>query len=150
MHRTNFDHRIYLNFLLTSNALARVTHVLLASFAVAGLALAWIGALRSQGEASEASTAAALGGRIALGASLLQVPVGLWVLLALPEEQSQLIMSTGAVVVFGAAIVTALGLMHQLAMVGLGDVSRRRLSLATLLMTVVVILMTATLHLARR
>ncbi len=145
-----FDHQTYLRILLTSNALARVVHVLLASFAVTGLAMAWIGALQSPREPSEPSpAAAALGGRIALGASLLQVPVGVWVLLALPEGQSQRIMSTGAVLIFGAAIVAALGLMHQLAMVALGDVSRRRLSLATVLMTVVVILMTATLQVAR-
>jgi hypothetical protein len=129
--------------------LARVIHVLLASFAVTGLSLGWIGAARIQEESAQPNGVAKLGGQIALYASLLQVPVGVWVLLALPEAQAQRIMTTGAAFVFGIAVVAALGLMHQLAMVALGDVSRRRLTLATLLMALAVVLMTATLQLAR-
>jgi hypothetical protein len=144
------DRQTYFRFLLTSNALARVTHVLLASFAVAGLMVSWIGWRLTQTDSSNSASAIArLGGRLALAASLLQFPVGVWVLLALPEGQSQRIMTTGAAIVFGIGVVTALGLMHQLAMVALGDASRRRLSVATLMMVLVVVLMTATLQLAR-
>ena len=60
------DHHTYLQVLLTGNALARVVHVLLASFAVTGLALSWIGALRTQSELPEANGVAQLGGKIAL------------------------------------------------------------------------------------
>ena len=42
-----------------------------------------------------------------------------------------------------------LALMHQLAMLSIGDLSRRRLSTATLLIVVVVVLMTATLYSSR-
>jgi hypothetical protein len=144
------DRQMYFRFLLTSNALARVTHVLLASFAVAGLSLSWIGARQTNESTSNTSrSVAAIGGRLALAASLLQFPVGVWVLLALPEGQSHRIMSTGAILIFGTAIVAALGLLHQLAIVALGDATRRRLSLATLLMVLVVILMTATLQVSR-
>ena len=143
------DHHTYLQVLLTGNALARVVHALLASFAVTGLALSWVGALRTQSELPDANGVAQLGGKIALGASLLQLPVGVWVLLALPEAQSQRIMSTGTAILFGIAVVTALWLMHQLAMIALGDVSRRRLIMATLMMALVVVLMTATLQFSR-
>ena len=143
------DHHTYLQVLLTGNALARVVHVLLASFAVTGLALSRIGALQTKSELPEAIGVAQLGGKIALGASLLQLPVGVWVLFALPQAQSQRIMSSGTAILFGIAVVTALWLMHQLAMVALGDVSRRRLSVATLIMALVVVLMTATLQCSR-
>ena len=65
------------------------------------------------------------------------------------KVQSQRIMSSGTAILFGIAVVTALWLMHQLAMVALGDVSRRRLSVATLMMALVVVLMTATLQCSR-
>ena len=58
-------------------------------------------------------------------------------------------MSSGTAILFAIAVVTALWLMHQLAMVALGDVSRRRLSVATLMMALVVVLMTATLQCSR-
>lgn len=64
---------------------ALVTHVALASLAVAGgalLFLAWRGLRKQQGD--EVQTLTTLGGRWALFGSLAQFPVGLWLLITLP------------------------------------------------------------------
>jgi hypothetical protein len=84
---------------------------------------------------------------MSLGATLLQIPVGVWILTVLPEGRTQRILSSAPI--FWPAIFVALALMHQLAMLSIGDLSRRRLSTATLLIVVVVVLMTATLYSSR-
>lgn len=152
LHGQTLDRALYLKLLLDPETLSHVLHVWLASFAVAGLALAWIAERlgRRDGEA-DAAAAATLGGRISLAATMLQVPVGVWVILTLPEGQQQRTMGDDWVCtgMFGASVALALALMHQLAMLSLGDVTKVRIRCAALLMAAVVLLMTATLHLAR-
>ncbi|HEV3415668.1 MAG TPA: hypothetical protein VG056_02600, partial [Pirellulales bacterium] len=90
--------------------------------------------------------------RLALVATLLQIPVGLWVLFALPTAvQSQLLGEDWiATLLFGLSVIVALGLMHQLAMASLGAVSRQAVGRTALLLAAVVFLMVATLHRARQ
>ncbi|HEY2759703.1 MAG TPA: hypothetical protein VGI75_03150 [Pirellulales bacterium] len=146
------DHTAFLHQMLAPEAVARILHVWLASFATAGLALAWIGSLALQptqieNDPSPHSSVARTGGRWSLWATMLQIPVGVWILFALPDVQGERIM-VGNPIFFGG-IVVALGLMHQLAMLSLGDISRRRLSVATLMLIIAVILMTAALECSR-
>jgi hypothetical protein len=151
LHGKMLDRQLYLRLLFDAETLARVFHVWLASFAVAGLALAWTSLRRARQDDENRRAVATFGGRIALAATLLQVPVGVWVLITLPQSQQQRAMGGDVICssLFGLSVAVALWLMHQLAMLALGDATKKRVGLASLLMAVVVLLMTATLHLAR-
>jgi hypothetical protein len=141
------DRALYLQFLLQTETLARILHVWLSSLAVAGLSLCWIGARGAPAESAASRRVAVNGAWLSLGATLLQIPVGVWLLTALPEGRTQRILASAPI--FWPAIFVALALMHQLAMLSIGDLSRRRLSTATLLIIIVVLLMTATLYSSR-
>lgn len=141
------DRALYWHFLLQAETIARVLHVWLSSLAVAGLSLCWIGARGTPAESASSRRVAVNGAWVSLGATLLQIPVGVWLLTVLPEGRTQRILSSAPI--FWPAIFLALALMHQLAMLSIGDLSRRRLSTATLLIVVVVLLMTATLYSSR-
>ncbi len=145
------ERALFHQLLLDPETLARVAHVWLASFAVSGLALAWIGwrELRQRG-GSAIEFAIVAGGRLALGATLLQIPVGVWVLLTLPQTQQNRLMGGEAIctAIFGTSILAGLMLMHHLAILALGDISRRRLIMSTAMMGGVILLMTAALQCA--
>jgi hypothetical protein len=89
------------------------------------------------------------GGRIALAATLLQIPVGLWVLSALPQQSLLLGSDAVATLLFGGSVLGSLALLHQLAIWSLGDISRRRVWLSTALLCAVVLLMTGALNASR-
>jgi len=141
------DRQLYWHFLLQAETIARVLHVWLSSLAVAGLSLCWIGSRGGPADSTASGRVAVNGAWVSLGATLLQIPVGVWILTVLPEGRTQRILSSAPI--FWPAIFVALALMHQLAMLSIGDLSRRRLSTATLLIVVVVVLMTATLYSSR-
>jgi hypothetical protein len=152
LHGKTLDRQLYLRLLFDAETLARVLHVWLASIAVSGLALAGIAVrLNRQSNTDDFASVAKLGGRISLVATLLQVPGGVWVLTTLPESQQQSLMGDSLVctALFGASIAAALALMHQLSMLSLGDATKKRIGVTALLMVCVVLLMTATLHIAR-
>jgi hypothetical protein len=125
---------------------ALAVHVALASLAAAGILLLGL-ALRSlrQGEGASAEKFSRWGGRTALVASLLQLPVGLWTLTALPAAaQSQLIgESTAGTLVFVAAMAAALWLINELAQISLGENTRPRLIRAMAAFVATVLLMVA-------
>jgi hypothetical protein len=85
-------------------------------------------------------------------ATTAQILVGVWVLFELPPAMQNQVLGEDltATALFGASIVAALGLMHHLSVVALGDVSRRVVGRAALLIVLVVLLMVATLHRARQ
>src|SRR5262249_13067807 len=122
-------------------------HVWLSSLAVAGLTLCWIGVRNALPESPASRRVAVNGAWLSLGATLLQIPVGVWLLTVLPEGRTERILCSAPI--FWPAIFVALALMHQLAMLSIGDLSRRRLSTATMLLVIVVILMTAALYSSR-
>jgi hypothetical protein len=125
---------------------AMAVHVTLASVAVAaimllGLSLRW----RRTGDELDAYKVAIWGGRWALGASALQLPVGLWTLLALPAAAQARIMGNSAVgmLLFAGSLAAALWLIRELVGVALGDGTRPALVRCMTLMLVTVVLMTA-------
>jgi uncharacterized membrane protein len=83
--------------------------------------------------------------------TLLQIPVGVWVLMTLPQPQQDRLLGGDAICtsVLAASILLSLALMHQLSLLALGDGSRHRLLKATALMGGVILLMTAALQCAR-
>jgi hypothetical protein len=141
------DRQLYWYFLLQAETIARILHVWMSSLAVAGLSLCWIGARPSAADPAASRRVAVNGAWISLAATLLQIPIGVWLLTVLPEDRTQRILSSAPI--FWPAIFVALLLMHQLAMLSIGDLSRRRISTATLLLMIVVLLMTATLYSSR-
>lgn len=120
-------------------------HVVLASLAVAGimllgLAMRWL----RGGDKVGAAKIARWGAQWALVPSLLQLPVGLWTLTALPAAaQSQLMgESTAGILLFVAALAAALWLINDLVHLAMGDVTRPLLIRAMAAMLLTVVLMT--------
>jgi hypothetical protein len=152
------DAPLFRRMLVQGEVVSRVVHHWLASLAVAAVVAMWMAARsgqRSEAGGQPASDAAPItkqAARIALLATTAQVAIGIWVLLTLPVAMENLVLGEDwlATTMFGASIVTALGLMHHLSVIALGDVSRRKVSVTTLLMVLTVFLMAATLHRARQ
>jgi hypothetical protein len=97
---------------------------------------------------SIATTAA----RFALGATLLQLPVGMWVLFTVPDRPRDALLGAdvSATLLFVLSLVAALGLVHHLAASALGDASgpqvrRKAVRRIVALTLTVVLLMSAAL-----
>lgn len=126
---------------------ALAIHVMLASVAVAGvmllgLALRW---LRHDEPPAEIAKVAMWGSRWALGASLVQLPVGLWTLMALPAGTQASLMGTQVLgtMLFVAAMLTMFWLLRELTGVALGETTGPAMIRSMTAMLVVVSLMTA-------
>ncbi len=146
------DRAVFHQLLLDPETLSRVIHVWLASFAIGGMMLAWIGWHETRRKLQPSlEQAVASGGRLATVATLLQIPVGIWVLSTLPQEQQDRLLGDNSIctLLLGLSVLGSLALLHPLAMVALGERSTRRLAAATGLMVAVICMMTAALQCAR-
>ena len=90
--------------------------------------------------------------RIGLTVTMLQIPAGIWLLLAMPEAlQSQLLgenlLATG---LFGVSMIFAFSLMHHLTMVVLGAPGPAVVRRAAVLLAATVVLMAAALQFAQQ
>jgi len=128
---------------------ALAVHIVLASVAMAGillcgLSLRWM----RRGDSVAAERAARWGARWALATSLAQLPVGVWLLLALPTAAQSRLMgeSTTGVILFVLAILMALWLINELVHLSSGETSRPRLIRAMTAMMITVVLMSALLE----
>lgn len=121
---------------------ARATHFAIASLAVGGVLLMGAGR-RFQRQGIE-SRVGIQGARLALGATLLQVPVGIWLVTQLPPGEVSAVMGDdlAATGMFGLALLASLALLHQLAAAAFGETGARTVRRAMLLLLVVVCLMT--------
>lgn len=88
----------------------------------------------------------------ALGATLLQIPVGIWLLLASDEAAQQSMMGDNWIATASLAlgVWVALGVMQSLAAMAWGDMEPRQLGRACVLLVVTVVLMSATLKTSRQ
>ncbi|MFM9066074.1 MAG: hypothetical protein ACKOUR_01900 [Planctomycetota bacterium] len=136
--------------LLEPGVLARCVHIWLASIAVTGGWLiawsCWQG--RPVNDQDPRSRRAIWGARLALIPSLLQIPVGVWLLVTLPAfEQSRVLGADITIsVIFGFSVLLAMWLLHLLAAISFGD-TRLELQVRTVVVLVlVVMLMTAVLR----
>lgn len=135
-----------------SETLPLTVHFVIASVAVAGLALVHLALRwRRRGREQDAHWAAAAGSRWSLGATLLQLPVGLWTLVALPRSmQNELIGGNPlGLVVFASAMITALWLTRELVNLAMGETDRGPILRAMLAMLLTVGLMTMAHEIAR-
>lgn len=119
-------------------------HVALASVAVAG-AMLLVGARRmlARGDA-ESAVIARWGGRWALVPTLIQLPLGLYMLSILPPGEQMRLMggSSMGILLFVGALASAFWLMNDLAQIAMGEVTRGLLTRAVAAMVVTVSLMT--------
>src|SRR4029079_19472558 len=89
------DRHAYYKLLMDPQTVSRVLHIWLASLAVAGavVMLRCIQMAKRQDMPVEVAARVAAGGaRIALSATLLQLPIGAWVLLELPNSSRDQLM----------------------------------------------------------
>jgi hypothetical protein len=145
--------QLFVQAMLAEEIPALWVHFTFASLAMAGIMLLGL-ALRMgrRGEpGEEVSRVAIWGGYWGLIPSLLQLPVGLWVISALPpNSQSQIMGSSGtATVLFLSGIVAALWLLRELVSIAMGETARGNLIRAISAMVVVVVLMTGAHHFAK-
>lgn len=129
------------------------THFTLASLAMIGILLLGL-ALRTRrrgGSDEDYGRLARWGGWIGLIPSLLQLPVGLWVLSTIPASVQSRLMGSHAIATacFLLSVLAALWLLRELAAIALGERERSQLVRAMALMVAVVVLMTAGQQLAR-
>lgn len=150
---TTIDSAEFRTRMFHPEVLSRTAHFWLASAAMVGVMLIGFALRLSRQGAAEDDVhrAAVWGGRLALVPTLIQLPVGVWVLLALPEDIKLALMGGDLVgaALLGVSIMAALGLMHQLSSVAFGDTNRATLLRAMAMMVLVVVLMSATLERVR-
>jgi hypothetical protein len=132
---------------------ALATHFALASLAMAGMMLLGL-ALRHHrrgGSDEDYQRHARWGGRIALVPTLLQLPVGLWVVTSQPAATQNRLMGgqVAASCCFLLSLLGALWLMRELAAIALGEHERSQVVRTMVLMVAVVTLMTAAQHYSR-
>jgi hypothetical protein len=144
---------LFVQAMLAGEIPALWVHFTFASLAMAGIMLLGLALRmgRRGAPAAEVSRAAIWGGYWGLIPSLLQLPVGLWVISALPpNSQSQVMGSNGtATVLFLSGIVAALWLLRELVSIAMGETARGNLIRAMSAMVVVVVLMTGTHQFAK-
>jgi cytochrome bd-type quinol oxidase subunit 1 len=142
----------FLSLLADSEVLARTLHHLLAAGAVTGAAI-MLGALRwrTTEESDDRRRVAAWGARIALAASALQLLAGLHLLFQLPAASRERLMGGDmlAGLLFAAALLVTVTLLHRLAAIAFGDAQGRAIVIAALLIALVMLLMAATRHRTR-
>ena len=118
--------------------LSRAVHFIVASFAVTGIAFVVMAKLdlRRQLDASDAERTASWGARIALSSTLMQIPIGIWLVSHMPApSQSQLMGKDPlALVALIAGILLTLGLLQSLAAISFGEKDKRHWSRAIWLM----------------
>lgn len=144
--------------LIDGQVLSRVVHVWLAALAVTGLVVVWLAirALPPEGDgdiSSDTNAGGGLrlrairsGGRLALTATMLQFPVGLWVALAMPEAAREPLLGGDAVasLLFLAALMLAMLQMHMLSALVLSQPTARQARRATAVLVALILLMVGT------
>jgi hypothetical protein len=146
------DRALYVQLLTDPELMARVAHHWLASLATAGGVLLLLAAPRDRTAEQPGSDSTALfAARVALVATTLQLPAGLWLLLQLPSTAQTRLLGgdTIGTTLFAVAIVLAVLLLQQLTAASLGDVSRAVALRIVALMLAVLILMSSVLHRTR-
>jgi hypothetical protein len=140
------DNAAYRRLLVEPEVLSRVAHVWLAAAAVAGVTLLALAARRAGGDDRFAGCAR-LGARVALAATMLQFPVGLWVAIAMSEPSRARLLGgdAAATLLFLASLVMAMLLLHVLSAAALADAPRRRAAGSCAALAAVVVLMSGTL-----
>ena len=158
----------YVSVLVDPEVVARVTHFTLASLAVAGAMLMALAMVKpkllvknpptsSDGEPAVADLATASarlkarGAQIALVATLLQWPVGVVVMLQLPEAARDTLLGYHVAItsLFALSLGAVVMLMHRLATASFGESTAAEIRSGLLWLGITIAMMTAVRHLSR-
>jgi hypothetical protein len=141
------DSADFRSLIVTGSVMSRAVHVCLASFAVTGVALIAHSEWLQRRGTADAARIAVWGGRLALVVTILQLPVGVWLLSQLPSRGQRLVLGGDPIAtsLLGISILLALWLMHLLAAIALGDTTRKNTRLSVAVMVVTVLLMSGVL-----
>lgn len=143
-------HAFVRSLLLDPETVSRTLHHWLAAFAVSGVFLAGfeLRQLRNGNNNTESALAARFGARLALAVTLLQIPVGVWLITQLPAIGRESVLGEDAIstALLVVSLTAALGLMHFLASAALGTTARRTLLGMMGMLSLVILLMSAVLH----
>ncbi len=146
------DRPTLLTLMARGEVLALTFHFGMSSLAVAALVVLDMLSREAVQEATQARRSMARSAAvIALSASLLQVPIGVWLLTSLPATSRTALMGNNiwASLAFIAALVTTIKLLQQLVMIALGETDSKNLRQVMSLVFGVVLLMTMSLRLSR-
>ena len=143
------DRPLFLELMVHPEVLSLSLHYGAASLAVAAMGVL---ALVARQESEEKETNACRGAaRIALFCTLLQLPLGVWVLVTLPEAGRGALVggSVLASALFLGSLITTMVLMQGLMRIAIGDFAKQDCLRVVWLMVLIVLLMTATLRMSR-
>ncbi|MCE9552050.1 MAG: hypothetical protein K8T91_01565 [Planctomycetes bacterium] len=134
--------------MFTPAVLAQVLHHVLSAVAVVGVAVMLYAGRLPLSEPDVPQPLVGGGARWAMLATLLQVPVGLWLLSTLQPGARGAVLGTDLLTtgLFIAAMVAALALLHFLSGAAMGDTERRQVFGCAAALVIVVLLMTGTLR----
>ena len=137
---------IFRTLAFSSNVMAHAVHFALASLAVSALFLTWLAR-----RAAQPRQFFVVGARFALVATVLQIPIGIWLLISTSAAaQSRLLGgSAGGTGCFVASMLCAFYLLQTLAMVAVGEATEKLVRRSHWLLLLTVTLMVGTLHFAR-
>lgn len=142
------DRAGYRRLLIDGEVLSRVTHVWLAAAAVTGIVVVALAMRTSEATLPNPARERHLkgGARLALAATLLQFPVGVWVVLEMSEAAREPLMGGDwlATGLFLIALLFSVQLLHLLSAIALGDTEARQVRRSVAVMTVLVLLMVGT------
>jgi len=143
------DRPALLPLMMRSEVLALSAHFVLASVAVAAIAVLW--QLSKSNDDRWKDFALPLSRRtawIALLSSALQLPVGVWLLISLPNSAQTALMGndTIASLAFATGLLMTFLLLQRLLTIAIGSVQTIDLRHVSWLLAILVLLMTATLH----
>ena len=140
-----FEGAAFRGLLVESGVIARAVHFNLAAVAVVGVAMVVHSLYASRKSLAGTGRVATWGGRIALAAALLDLPVGLWILMRLPiaAQDRALGGDAATTVLVGLTSLSLLWLIYDLSGIAVGAVRRLVLVRTVLLTILVALLMTA-------
>jgi len=132
--------------------LSQVLHHVLSAIAVTGVAVMIYAGRLPPTEPDAPQPLISGGARWAMLATLLQVPTGLWLISTLPPSARSTVLGTDFLTtgLFIAAMVAALGLLHYLSGLAMGETERRQILSCAAALVIVVLLMTGTLRQIRQ
>jgi len=147
------DLAAYRQLLLDPEVVSRSVHVVLASFAMAGIYVMAFGLTLAKHEtlSDQAPRVARWGASIALVPTLFQMGVGTWVLMTLPIVARKGLMGGDPIAtgLFMASLLATFALLHLLGAVAFGKCDRKKIVRSMVVMTVIIVLMTGTIRRVR-
>lgn len=151
--KPTIDRKILLELAARDDVVSLTIHFSMASFAVAGVTALWLLARRGKQalDGADSRLVARVMAGVALVATVLQLPVGMWVLVSMSRVSRDALMGSSpmASLPFLAAIVLAILLMGRLLAVTLGEVRLKELHRAGWLLLLTTLMMTATMRYSR-